>query len=103
MGGGRQIELEVGIHAAFNETGTWLLMRAPRSIEHNLSLNEHLEPVDTAGAPISNYPYIVFSIEASKIRPNYLEIPEIKNAHDNLMRCIENNDLNEAEKNALPY
>jgi hypothetical protein len=102
-GAGKKVELEVGIKSGIDRTGTWLLMRGPEELKSRLTLNAELQPVDDKGKPVEGYPYLVFSVEASDSRPDFLDIPEIRAAHTALMNSIMANDLNRAEKEDMPY
>jgi hypothetical protein len=101
------MELEVGLNTAPPKlrTETYLLMR-DRKREINLSelrVKENRELEDATGTLITDSPYLVVTIEASETRPDWFEIPNIKKAHDDLVRTIENGKLKEAEQEAFPY
>jgi hypothetical protein len=77
-----------------------------RKREINLSelrVKENRELEDATGTLITDSPYLVVTIEASETRPDWFEIPNIKKAHDDLVRTIENGKLKEAEQEAFPY
>jgi len=89
FGNNDQAELEIGIDQGWNklETGTWLLIRAPKGTRALQDLQ--VDPndsglVDAHGQAYRDQPYIVFAIEASERRDDWMTIPELKNAWDKI-------------------
>lgn len=94
--------LEVGIEngMAAAETGTWLLMRAPATVS---LAGLKLDPNDNrlknaAGEPFLEYPYLVFAVEASTERANWMEIPDLKEAWEAIGTAAKAGQVNDAEK-----
>jgi hypothetical protein len=78
--------LEVGLTRTFDkpETGQFLVMRAPKGtvdLSSNL-LDEDYRLIDRQGRPISEYPYMVLSIEATAEREDWFQIPELQVAYN---------------------
>ena len=97
------IELVLGLAAEFDAPGSWIVMRAPASVAEGLQLTANLTAIDATGAAITDYPYFVFSIEATENPPNYFELPDIDCAHEELMDLLKEGELTEAEQTAFPY
>lgn len=55
-----------------------------------------MEAESTSGNPIERVPYVVFQIEASPKRPDYMNIPEIKDAHKKLQTEERDGKITEA-------
>lgn len=95
--------LEIGLDTAWKEvsTGTWLLIRAPRD---KLNLDDlRVNPsdgkvTDSDGKPHRTYPYLVFSIERSRRRDDWMKIPELKTAWDAVATAAQAGKTNDAEQ-----
>ncbi len=85
FGMGQGITLEVGLSNTFDKptSGYFVIIRAPKNkIDvKKLTLDTDNRLIDTTGEAITEYPYIVFSIEASEKREAWFDIPEIKTAY----------------------
>jgi hypothetical protein len=104
--GAKAIELEVGVNEspATPDTGTYVLMRAPGNMDvAQLQINANKDIEDQAKHLISDYPYLIFSIDASNKRDDWFHIPDIKAAHDELMEALRRNKLKEAEQEIFPH
>jgi hypothetical protein len=103
FGNKAQSTLEIGFDKSWSalRTGTWLAMRAGKG-----SLNLGDLRIDSADAAITgkdgkafrNFPYIVFSIEASRRRDDWMTIPELKSAWDAIAKAAKKGDTNDAEQ-----
>jgi hypothetical protein len=106
LGAGQDVELEVGLQEGFSipETGSYVLIRtANQQIDATaLTMDSNNELHDASGKLLTDYPYIVFTIEASKTREDWFKIPEVKKAHEGLMSAIKARKFNEAENDAFP-
>jgi hypothetical protein len=79
--------LEVGLSKAWEPTtGYYAILRAPRGRirQEDVRVASDQRLVDANGNAIQDYPYIVFSVETRRDRPNWFEIPELKTAYDEL-------------------
>jgi hypothetical protein len=103
VGAARGMELEMGLAAEFDSTGIWLFIRAPASVADGLGLKDDFEAVDSTGAPITGYAYVVFSIEAVESPQDYFQLPYIDQAHEELIDLLKEQRLNDAETYALPH
>ncbi len=88
--------LEIGLSDTIDkpETGYFVVMRAPRGTISlsDLRLDQDSKLVDGSGKLIADYPYIVFSVEASDHRPDWANIPEIADAHNKLIEAVHSRD-----------
>jgi hypothetical protein len=93
--------LEIGIAKEWQPTtGYYAIVRAARG-DINLSavrVAADQRLVDSDGNAIANYPYLVFSVEATRDRPNWFEIPELKQAHDELNAEVRRGRQTDAEE-----
>jgi hypothetical protein len=98
--------LEIGLSTMFDKphTGYFFVIRAPKdkiSMDSlKLDKNFYLTGKTTDGTSIDNYPHMVFSIESSKERKAWVEIPEIAASFKTLNEAIKNNRI-EAAKEAF--
>jgi hypothetical protein len=81
--------LEIGLSKTYFElkTGYFAVTRAKKGTVDPSRLrvdNDQKLVEDQTGRPFSEYPYVVFSIESSRERENWFEIPEIATAHNQL-------------------
>jgi len=85
FGIGKGITLEVGLSNTFDKpfSGYFVVVRAPKNkIElSNLRLDNDYRLIDNNGEAITEYPYLVFSLDASAKREAWFEIPEIATAY----------------------
>jgi hypothetical protein len=86
--GGASI-LEIGLARPFAmiETGTMIVIRAPKG-SINISdyqLDEDFKLIAKDGQSLKDYPYIVVAIEAQPDRPDWFNIPELAAAYAELM------------------
>jgi hypothetical protein len=103
FGNDRQSALEIGIDQSWSDlrTGTWVAMRASRGSVQAGDLR--IAPEDSAitlkdGKAFRKYPYIVFSIEASRRRDDWMTIPELKSAWDAVAKAARKGETDEAEQ-----
>ena len=86
-GSGRDSLLEIGLSRQWDPTtGYYAVIRAPRgSLQpESLRVDADQRLLDGTGAAIIDYPYLVFSIQARRDRPNWFEIGELRKAYDAL-------------------
>jgi len=90
--------LEIGVNNNFDklETGYFVAIRAPAGTIDlsGIKLNENRWLVDKNGQLIGEFPYMVFSIEASSHRENWRSIPEIAKAHADLISMVRQRSFN---------
>jgi len=100
IGGADSTILEVGLSTTFEEvrTGTYCVIRAPKgSIDPTgLRLDTDQRLVDSSGTPITDHPYLVFSIEASDRRDDWFLVPELAKAYQDLKEVAEKGQTSEA-------
>ena len=92
--------LEIGLAKAWEPTtGYYVIMRAPRGRfqAQDVRFAQDQRLVDASGNAIRDYPYVVFSIEAARERPNFFEIPDLKLAFDALNNEVRAGKLSAAE------
>lgn len=84
--------LEIGASVTFNpvQEGTYFAARIS-SVEHDLSRfsvdsNNYL--LDENGRPITDAPYLIFSITQSPVRDDWYQIPAISAAYNKLMNAV---------------
>jgi hypothetical protein len=85
FGNDKQASLEIGADKTWAalSTGTWLLMRAPKNAVDlaQFRLDDSDGRIVTAtGAPYKDFPYLVFSVERSHMRDDWMTVPELKAA-----------------------
>jgi hypothetical protein len=100
-GTARDSLLEIGLAKRWEPTtGYYGIVRAPRgSIRlEDLHVAADQRLVDSAGSAIRNYPYVVFSIEAKRDRPNWFEIADLKKAYDELSAEVQRGRVPETEE-----
>jgi hypothetical protein len=100
--GSNDIDLEIGLCTVFSkpETGYFFVMRAERGSVNpaDLKVAEDFRLVDRAGQAISDYPYLVFSIETSDRRDEWFLIPEIASLHEELSTAIRKGKENDVQE-----
>jgi hypothetical protein len=100
-GTSRDTLLEIGLAKSWEPTtGYYAIIRAPRG---SLRLEDvRVAPdqrlTDSQGFAIRQYAYVVYSIDASRSRPNWFEIPELKKAYDDLNVEIRRGRVPDAEQ-----
>lgn len=93
FGNNNASELEVGYDRDFItlEAGYYLAMRAPKNDvpldQLRIDLND-FRLVDVQGRSFGAFPYFVFSIEASRQRPDWMLIPELRATWDALKQAF---------------
>jgi hypothetical protein len=93
--------LEIGLSKYWEPTtGYYGILRAPRGQIHaeDITVASDQRLVYSDGSEIQNYPYIVFSVEATRSRPNWFEIPELKKAFDELNNEVKRGRIQDAEQ-----
>jgi hypothetical protein len=103
FGNNKQSALEIGIDRSWPalSTGTWLLMRAKKG---SVQIDDlRLDPQDAAitvknGGSFRRYPYVVFSIEASRRRDDWMTIPDLKAAWDATAASARSGETDKAEQ-----
>jgi hypothetical protein len=103
LGNTDQAELEIGLDRGFNTltTGTWVVIRVPKGTAgiERLGLDpEDSGLVDVSGAAWRQQPYIVFCIEGTNRRDDWMTIPELKSAWDEIGAAAKAGRQDEAEK-----
>lgn len=103
FGNNNQAELEIGLDKDWDrvETGTWLVIRVPKGTP--LLKNLRLDPNDFGlinenGEAYRDQPYIVFAIEGSDRRDDWMNIPDLKNTWDAIGTAAKEGEQNKAEK-----
>jgi len=90
--GSNDLTLEIGLATTLNkpETGYFFVMRAARGTIDVSSLNVANDGrlVDQKNQPVSNYPYLVFRIEASYDREDWFLIPDIASIYSELQKSV---------------
>jgi hypothetical protein len=88
--------LEIGLSTKVSKpkTGTFVVMRAPQNLVDlsEFTLDEAYRLVDKNGKNMGDYPYIVYSIEASSERENWYQIPEISKAFNSVNEAVRKGD-----------
>lgn len=98
-----QAELEIGIDQTWTksiETGIWLLLRVPKGTAgvEGLKLDKNDYGIVTpSGSAYDEQPYVVFEIEASDRRDDWVEIAELKNAWDAIGAAAKAGQQDDAE------
>lgn len=92
-GAGSDSILEIGLSTVYSpaETGYFAVMRAEKAKIDPAKFridNNHQLVDDSSGAPISDYPYLVFRVEVSKQRDDWFQIPDLASAHRSLRNEI---------------
>jgi len=86
--GSNNINLEIGLSTILSkpETGYFFVMRAKRGDlkSDEFRVADDFRLVDRSGQAISDYPYLVFSIEVSDSRDDWFLIPEIASLYGEL-------------------
>lgn len=103
FGNNEQARLEIGIDKNWTEltTGTWVMMRAEKGTVNLADLwlgAEDLALTRKDGKPFRQHPYIIFSIEASSRRDDWMMIPDLKAAWDSVGLAIRKGDVDKAEQ-----
>ena len=102
LGNNKQAELEIGLDETWDpvETGTWLLIRVPKGTQKlgELQLDENdFGLIDKKGEAYREQPYIVFAIEGSDRRDDWMLIPELKKGWDAIGQAAIAGEQNKAE------
>jgi hypothetical protein len=104
LGNSGQAELEIGLDRptwADLQTGTWLIIRVPKGTKglDRLRLDkDDFGLVDDQGKAYRDQPYIVFRIDATDRRDDWMKIPELKSAWDEIGAAAKAGRQDEAEK-----
>jgi hypothetical protein len=103
FGNNEQATLEVGLDKNWVEltTGTWVVMRAEKGAVSlgDLQLgSQDLALTQKDGKPFRKYPYVIFSIEASRRRDDWMTIADLKTAWDLVVLAVRKGDVNDAEQ-----
>lgn len=100
FGNSKLSTLEIGMDQSWSElsTGTWLIMRAPKQ-----AINPGRIRIDKTDGKVTTgaakpYPYLVFTIEASRRRDDWMTIPELKAAWDAIAAAAKSGRIDEAEQ-----
>jgi len=101
-GGSDETVLEIGLSTIFApaETGHFFVMRAEAGTvdPSSLHLDDAYRLVDESNRPIQDYPYMVLACEVSSRRDDWVTIPEVKRAYDDLQRAVRSGKLEDAEE-----
>jgi hypothetical protein len=89
--------LEIGLASTYQPvtTGYFVVMRAEAGkVDPNkFRIDNHHQLVeDSSGAPIGQYPYLVFGVKVSQNRDAWFMIPELAQAHGQLRKTIQGGD-----------
>jgi hypothetical protein len=102
FGNSDQAHLEIGMDQTFRPvtTGTWVLARVPKGAIGESSIR--LDPqdsklLDANAKPVSAFPYLVFSVEASRERSDWMLIPQLKAAWEAIGVAAMRRQLDRAE------
>jgi hypothetical protein len=97
------VDLKLGLELqSLDMAGTYLLVQAPSEKAKDFKVNGEFKLVDERGIELKEYPYLVFSVEASGQRLDYMNIPDIKQAQEELKKQITSNNLLRARSEAMP-
>lgn len=94
--------LEIGISYTMNrpETGTFLVMRAPKGTVAvdvlRVGADYRLEGADEGA--LRDYPYMVFSVEASRARDDWFTVPDVKAPYEDLQDVIRKGKIPEVRE-----
>jgi hypothetical protein len=93
FGNDKQASLEIGVDTNWSDmtTGTWLLMRAPRDNIDLENIRLHATDgriTDANMLAVKEFPYLVFSIERSQQRDDWMTIPAITAAMDEIACAV---------------
>jgi hypothetical protein len=87
--------LEIGLSTTFTApaVGKYFVVRLPRKDydPFSFSVDEGNRLINKHGEHVANAPYLVFSIEAESVRPDWFAIPDIRNAYERLSRVVREN------------
>lgn len=103
FGNHEQVSLEIGVDVdwAELETGSWLAMRAKKgSLDLGTLMidSDDGKLIEKGGAPFKSCPYMIFSVEASRRRDDWMTIPDVKSAWDEIIKAIRLGQMNDAEQ-----
>lgn len=101
MGASGESTLEIGIARDWEPTtGYYAIVRAPRGqiAPADIRVGGDLHLVDAMGNVLRDYPYVVFSIDAARERPNWFEVPELKAAYADLNDQVRRGRRTEAKQ-----
>ena len=84
LGGGRALSLELGIDDTPSpvRSGTWLLVRGSDAMTEEMTVNDGSELVDKDGKLITEFPYLVVTIEGLAHRGDWQRVPALRTAQD---------------------
>jgi len=92
LSGAKDLNLDIGVATDFDkpETGYFYVMGAPKgSLEsEDLKVSSDYKLIERSGRAVSQYPYLLFSIDSSSKRDEWFVIPEISSAHKELYRLV---------------
>lgn len=96
------LNLEVGLSKLFSrpETGYFFVIRAESGRVEVSKLRVRDNDgrlVDDTGRVLADYPYLVFSIEASEQRDDWFLIPDVAKAYKELQQAVRSGRRNDAE------
>lgn len=107
MGTDKPEILEVGLSTNLINpvTGTFVVIRAPQGTIKlsELKLDDAYRLVDQNGKAVSDYPYIVFSVESTLTRENWYEIPELTNAWADLREAGKQSDTQKMQEAFIAF
>lgn len=102
FGNSSQSTLEVGVDKTWAQmrTGTWVVIRGPKSEVDVKQIR--VDPsdgkiTDAKGNPYKKFPYVVFRISASRRRDDWMLIPELKSGWEAIRTAVQDGQTNEAE------
>lgn len=96
--------LEIGVSTRFDppKTGWWIVMRAPKQDVDVSSLS--ITPTDfrlvnaSTKALIQDYPYMVFTVEQRRVRPDWFRLPDLTKPYQELQNAVREGDYNAAKE-----
>jgi hypothetical protein len=105
LGGGRALSLEIGVDDTPSPVrpGTHLLVRARSDLTEGMTLNESLELVDGEGKLVTEFPYLVVTIDKVAHKDDWQRIPELRAAQDALRAEISRQKFGTNRKEVQKY
>jgi hypothetical protein len=86
------INLEIGLSTSFGtpQTGYFFVARTEREKLNpkNITVSDDFRLVDDTGGGFKDFPYLIFSVEASESRDDWFLIPEISIAYKEIQETI---------------
>jgi hypothetical protein len=100
IGAAKDSTLEIGLSTNLSklETGYYIVMRAAKGEVDPTKLKVAKDyQLQYDGRPVSEYPYMVFSIDVSSQRDDWYRIPELVRSYGDLNASVQSGDLKEVK------